>query len=83
MPLVRMCPKTYTRVLVVRRNVPKHSPIFKMLDTVQEDYLGKYLGHSTEPNCTIRNSTVIAVCDMNPGTELTIQQPITKYLDSL
>jgi len=83
LPVIRHCQKTCRTHLVVRRNTPRHSPLFKMLDNVDDDYLGKHLQYSSTPNCIIHKTMVIAKCDLNPGTELTVAQPITKFLDSL
>jgi len=58
--------------LYMVRNVPRHSPIFRLLDVVQHDDLGKYLGYSTHPNCRINGSLVTAVRDIDTGTALTI-----------
>jgi len=83
MPVVRLCTKTNVNRLVVLRNIPKHSPIFKMLNVLKDDYLGKHMKHSTTPNCTIHNSMVIAARDMKPGTELSVTLSIPEYLDSI
>ena len=83
LPVVRLCTKTNSNRLVVLRNVPKYSPIFKMLDVLKDDYLGKHMKHSTSPNCTIHNSTVIADRDLNPGTELSVTWTISEYLDRI
>jgi len=66
LPVVR-----HSRLYMVR-NVPRHSPIFRLLDVVQYDDLGKYLGYSTHPNCRINDSIVTAKCDIAPGTALTV-----------
>lgn len=83
LPVVRWCTKTNLNRLVVLRNVPKYSPIFKMLDVLRNDELGKHMKHSTSPNCTIHNLTVIAARDITPGTELTVTLTIPEYLDSI
>jgi hypothetical protein len=54
-----------------------------MLDVLKDDELGKHMKHSTSPNCTIQNSTVIAARDINSGTELTVTLTIPEYLDSI
>ena len=69
-----------------QRNVPKHSPLFKLLTDLDQDYMGKHLGRSTTPNCVVHNSVVVAWEDIEPGTALTLSEKhfeMTQYLDSL
>jgi len=83
LPAVRFCQESCRSTLVSLRNVPKHSPIFKMLNDLEEDYLGKHLRYSTAPNCTIHNSVVVATRDIPVGTKLTVTPFIHKFVDSI
>lgn len=57
--------------LQTTRNIFKHSPIFRLLDTVQYDELGKYLTYSTQPNCIINKRIVTATQNLPVGATLT------------
>ena len=86
LPIIKRCKATDVHRLFSRRNVPRHSPIFKLVSVVEQDKLGKHLGRSMAPNCVVHNSIVMATQDIAPGTELTLSaKPVTltDYLDSL
>ncbi len=73
LPLIKMCRKTNVNRLFLPRNIPKHSPVFKLLSVLEDDYLGKHLRHSASPNCVIIGSTVVASCDLKPGDLIQIK----------
>ena len=86
LPIIKICKHKKVQRLFSQRNVPKHSPIFKLLTHVDQDYLGKYMGRSTTPNCTVHNSIVLATYDIQRGDELTLTNiplNLTEYLDSI
>jgi len=86
LPVIKACKHKKVQRLFSQRNIPKHSPIFKLLTHVDQDYLGKYMGRSATPNCTVKHSVVMATFDINPGDELTLANiplNLTQYLDSM
>lgn len=86
LPIIRICKHTKVQRLFSQRNVPKHSPLFKLLTDIDQDFMGKHLGRSTTPNCKVHKSVVFACVDIEPGTTLTLsEKPFesTQYLDSL
>lgn len=86
LPIIKRCKATNVHRLFSGRNVPQHSPIFKLRLVLDQDKLGKHLGRSMAPNCMVHKSVVVATKDIAPGVELTLSaKPITlpDYLDSL
>lgn len=72
LPIIKMCKNTNVRRLFASRNIPKNSPIFKLLRPREEDDFGKFIGKSKNPTCVIYNAEVTAACNIMPGMQLTI-----------
>lgn len=71
-PVIKICKNTNVRRLFASRNIPKHSPIFKLLRAREEDDFGKFIGNSKNPTCVIHNAEVTAACNIAPGMQLTL-----------
>ena len=76
LPIIKLCQKTNVNRLFLPRNIPKHSPIFRLLSALEDDDLGKHVRHSTSHNCVLIGSVVIASCDLPLGIELTLKPPV-------